>query len=139
MEYGLFDFSTLVVIRLKARGQLIWLLTWKLEERICLKAHWGMFSRFLCWEQLKRVLEVCVDSTLIVICTINPLKNMVRFTHFCVFCVQGLCHTSVHYSQSCVGGAVVGVSLCFFKHQHPMKSLLSSALTFPSVASLAPS
>lgn len=72
-----------------------------------------MISRFLCWEQLKRVLEVCVDSTLIVICTINPLKNMICFTHFCVFCVQGLCHTFVHYSQSCVGGAVVGVSLCF--------------------------
>lgn len=98
VEYGLFDLTTLVVIRLKARGQLIWLLSWKLEERICLKAHWGMFSRFLCWEQLKRVLEVCVDSTLIVICAINPLK-MWYALHISVSSVCRACVTSVHYSS----------------------------------------
>lgn len=106
VEYGLFDFSALVVIRLKARGQLIWLLSWRLEERICLKAHWGMFSGFLCWEQLKCVLEVCVDSTLIVICTVNPLKIWFH-TFLCLLCAGAVSHLCALFDL-CAGGCSGG-------------------------------
>lgn len=109
VEYDLFDFSTLAVIRLKARGQLIWLLSWRLEERIFLKVHLGLFSRFLYWEHLKGVLEVCMDSTLIVICTINPLKiwyaSHISVSFVCGGCVTPLCINPVMCSR-CSGGRV---------------------------------
>lgn len=48
---GLFAFTTPVLIRLKAKRHLNWLLNRKIGKRLCLKAYLSLF--YVCWEQLK--------------------------------------------------------------------------------------